>query len=99
MAQCSPSARGSAMRKWPPAVAIAFAMSLLAGTPSPADDRDTCAKESGETAIAACTRAIQSKKFKGRDLAAVYNSRGSAYGSDLDRAIADYTEAIRLDPK
>ena len=33
--------------------------------------------------------------------ASAYNNRGFAYGSkgDYDRAIADYTEAIRLDPK
>jgi len=52
-------------------------------------------------AIIACTRIIQSGEVHGTDLAASYVNRGSRYAGkeDYDRAIADYTEAIRLDPK
>jgi tetratricopeptide (TPR) repeat protein len=69
--------------------------------PAAADDSDTCAKASGDVAIAACSRAIQSRKFSGHNLAVLFKDRGGAYNAkgDLDRAIGDYNEAIRLDAK
>jgi tetratricopeptide (TPR) repeat protein len=62
-----------------------------------ADDVDTCKQVVGDEAIAACTRVIGS----GGDLAWAYVKRGNAYSDkgDLDHAIADYNDAIRLDPK
>ena len=73
----------------------------LAGTPAAADDHDTCQKGSGDPAIAACTRLIASNKFNGSRLSGIYSNRGNKFGAngELDRAVADYTEAIRLDPK
>jgi lipoprotein NlpI len=80
-----------------------LAVVALAGLPTvaAADDADTCAKQSGDVAIAACSRAIASGKFRGEELAAIYVSRGVEYKNKrgLDRAIADYDQAIRLDPK
>jgi lipoprotein NlpI len=66
-----------------------------------ADDVDTCRRASGEAAISACTRAIGSGRWRGPDLAKAFNNRGTAYYAkgDYGRAIADYNEAIRLDPK
>jgi lipoprotein NlpI len=54
-----------------------------------------------EATIIACTQSINSGKWKGRDQAANYTYRGNGYRdkNDLDRAIADFNEAIRLDPK
>jgi tetratricopeptide (TPR) repeat protein len=51
--------------------------------------------------IAACTRQIGSGHFWGHDLAIEHYNRGIAWKAkgDLDRAIADYDQAIRLDPK
>jgi tetratricopeptide (TPR) repeat protein len=51
--------------------------------------------------ISGCTAAIASGKWKDRGLAWAYYNRGNAYRAegDLDRAIADYNEAIRLDRK
>ena len=51
--------------------------------------------------ISACTSIIQSGRETRRNLAIAYYSRGLAYydKGDDDRAIADYNEAIRLDPK
>jgi lipoprotein NlpI len=51
--------------------------------------------------ISGCTAAIQSGRWSGQDLAWAFNNRGLAYQDkhDYDRAIADYDEAIRLDPK
>ncbi len=48
--------------------------------------------------IAACTRNIQSGRFTGRNLAIAFTNRGLAYKrkGQWDRAIADYSEAIRL---
>ena len=48
--------------------------------------------------IAACTRNIQSGRFDGRNLAVAFTNRGRAYKrkGQWDRAIADYSEAIRL---
>ncbi len=39
--------------------------------------------------------------MRGSGLAAVYDNRGTAYGKtgDDDHALADFNEAIRLDPK
>jgi tetratricopeptide (TPR) repeat protein len=53
---------------------------------------------SPELMLNACTAAIESGKWRSK---AAYNNRGNAYYAkkDSDRAIADYTEAIRLDPK
>ena len=66
-----------------------------------ADDAATCEKASGDIAIAACTRAINSGRFRGRNLAFLYNNRCVEYNhkGEHDRAIADCTEAIRFDPK
>ena len=51
--------------------------------------------------IRGCTTLIQSRKRSKQNLAVPYHNRGYAYHSkeNNDRAIADYNEAIRLDPK
>ena len=50
--------------------------------------------------IIACTRNINSGRFTGQNLAIAFTNRGLAYKRKglLDRAIADYDEAIRLKP-
>lgn len=62
---------------------------------------DNCDTLDGDAAIAACTRAIKSGKFKGRNLAIEYFNRGLAYSGkdELDLALADFSAAIQLDPK
>ena len=69
--------------------------------PAAADDRDTCKTASGDVAIEACSRAIASKKHKGRNLSLLHTNRGVEYGAkdDYDRAIADHDLAIKIDPK
>jgi len=56
---------------------------------------------SPEAAISGCTAVINSGREWGRSLSIAYMSRGLAYkaNGDLDRALADYTKAIELDPK
>jgi tetratricopeptide (TPR) repeat protein len=66
-----------------------------------ADDSKICAKESGEIAIEACSRAIKSGRYRGRDLARQYMYRGveRSLKKDYDLALADYGEAVRIDKK
>lgn len=88
-------------------VALAFATAAAVSRPAAADDRQECSKASKDTAaatIAACTRAIQSGQYNGRDLSNLYHQRGyswswTSFADRVDRAFKDYTEAIRLDPK
>ena len=70
--------------------------------PALADDHaNTCKQASGDVAIAACTRAIASGRYAGHDLAKLHYDRAVEYANkgDYDRAIADFSAAIRLDPK
>jgi lipoprotein NlpI len=55
---------------------------------------------SADVMIAACTSVIQSGKLSGQQLASAFNNRGIAYNrkGDYEHAIADYNEAISLDP-
>jgi tetratricopeptide (TPR) repeat protein len=65
-----------------------------------------CWNSSGNRSLRACTRIIESKSlyrkhFGADDLAKVYSNRGVEYGAkgQLTRAIADYTQAIKLNPR
>jgi tetratricopeptide (TPR) repeat protein len=92
---------GIAVSHWWRLVEIMLIASLFASASALADDLQTCAHASGEKALVVCTRAIESNRFRGRQLAIVYFYRGLAYQGkgDHDRAIADYDQAIKLDPK
>jgi tetratricopeptide (TPR) repeat protein len=88
--------------------AIAIAAAMTAGfcsVASAADDRETCKTASGDAAIAACTRAIESKKYAKkkfkRTLSLLYTNRGVEYEikKEFDKAIADGDAAIKVDPK
>src|SRR5271163_85454 len=50
--------------------------------------------------ITGCSNAIKSGTFAGKNLAAAFTSRATAYVAtgDFDRAQADYDRAIKLDP-
>ncbi|MCP3389688.1 tetratricopeptide repeat protein [Bradyrhizobium sp. CCGB12] len=76
---------------------LCFALFVVAG-PAVADDTTRCYTEKGDVKIAACTRAINSGA---RAPAINYNNRGMGYlrKGDNDSAIADYSEAIRINPK
>src|SRR5262249_31531335 len=64
-------------------------------------DWDACKGDDPDRSIAACTRIIQGRGETAKDSAIAHHQRGLSYRSkgDFDRAIADYSEAIRLDPK
>ena len=84
----------------------AFAALLVSGSaiacaaPASAQQRDDCYELSGQPAIDACTREINSGRHRGRNLAIKYTQRGFEYSAigDQDRALADYDQAIRIDP-
>jgi tetratricopeptide (TPR) repeat protein len=59
----------------------------------------SCAQVPAEAAIPFCTRAIESNRYKGHDLAGLYLNRGLRYdyAEDFDRAMKDYDQAIKLD--
>lgn len=89
--------------------ALAGGLALVAATSSPGlaqtqEQIEWCvnkeAVQSPDLQINGCTAVIQSGKWSGKDLAPAFNNRGNAYTrkGDTDRAIADYTQAIRLDP-
>jgi tetratricopeptide (TPR) repeat protein len=83
---------------------LAVGLLLLSGTfesRAAADDSKICARESGEIAIEACSRAIKSGRYKGHDLARQYMYRGveRSLKKDYELALADYGEALRIDKK
>ena len=63
------------------------------------DSAERCFKGEGDAAIAACTQAIRSGRFGGAELASIYDNRAIELRQqgEFDRAIADYTQAIRFD--
>jgi tetratricopeptide (TPR) repeat protein len=86
--------------------AVVFMIALLLPAAASADDLDFCRSDNKTAPVTAaildaCTRLIASGRYTGRDLAGIMLNRGNAYynGQDYPRAIADYDEAIRLDPK
>ena len=81
--------------------AICFAALLVAcAARAAAVDSETCFKETGDVAIAACTRLIESGEFTGNRLAAIYFNRGVTWYEmgDHDRAIQDYNKAVKFNP-
>jgi len=81
-------------------VALQLAIAGLSTTPAAADDLAQCHDASGDVAIAACTRAIQSGRLSALNLATAYNGRGYELllKKEYDRAISDFSEAVRLSP-
>jgi len=87
------------MHRWLHTPAI-FALLAALALPAAADDRRACEQGSGDAAIAACSRLIASGQFEGVELAKLHTDRGVELKrkGDLDGAIADYDQAIRLNP-
>ncbi|HEY2137006.1 MAG TPA: tetratricopeptide repeat protein [Xanthobacteraceae bacterium] len=78
---------------------IMVGSACVATTARADDNADHCFKDDGEAALAACTRAIQSGKFNGATLAALYHDRAIELRQkqEYERAIADYSQAIHID--
>ena len=91
------------------AVTLSVATLVLALVPLPAaaltqEQIDWCINENhtflADGQVMGCTAAIQSDKWRGKDLAWAFNNRGYAYAGkgEYDRAIEDYDQAILLNP-
>ncbi len=85
-------------------VILTWGMLFAAGVLAQSDlDIKQCSSETmpNDERISACTRLIESGKFSSQMMAASYDNRGVAWHrkGDLDRAIADYNEALRLNPQ
>lgn len=66
-----------------------------------ADDVDICRQTNGDESLAACTRLLAAKKLRGGELVNAYLWRGLVYARfkrDYDKAIADYSQALKIDP-
>jgi tetratricopeptide (TPR) repeat protein len=80
------------------AAASVAAFVLAIATVRPDGSIDACFTEQGDAAIAACTHAIRSGGFSGEELATIYDNRAIELRQrgDYDKAIADYSEALRI---
>ena len=87
--------------------ALAFALILTAVFTAPAraqlkQQLDLCASETvtPDVSIGGCTAAIQSGKLTKKFQARAFLNRGLGYAhkNDYDRAIADFSQAVSLDP-
>src|SRR5437899_11554527 len=85
---------------------LATTTTMLPGTiaAQQSDERRRCFASEGvtpERKLDSCTAVIKSGGQTAQWLVAAFNSRGNAHLStrNYDRAIDDYNEAIRLDPK
>src|SRR4051812_32943008 len=81
--------------------ALAFTSTVwLMGGAAAADDLDTCESESGDLAIAACSRAIDSGQYSGRRLAMLLTNRCAEWPDkhENDKAIDDCSRALEIDP-
>jgi tetratricopeptide (TPR) repeat protein len=77
----------------------AFALSSPALAESPKDWAD-CASNEPDRSIAGCDKIIARAKDTKANLAIAYSNRGNDYQSkgEHDKAIADYTQSIELNP-
>ncbi len=74
---------------------------MAAASAARADDWSDCRSPDADTAIAGCTRYLARGARPASQRAVALTVRGDAYRrkNDFERALADQTEAIRLDPK
>jgi len=83
--------------------ALVFALVMLLGTTAAwADDIADCNQtKNSDLRISGCSKLIKSKQLNKKNRASAYTNRGNAYDDkgEFDRAIADYTKAIKLNPK
>lgn len=102
-------ASGEPMRRLRSWLSILLVLPALCVVPAAADDAADCATAAGSDAtIAACTRRIEAGGLDRAELTRTYSNRGLAWlqkggqrpgAVELDRALADFDQTIRLDPR
>jgi len=86
------------------AVVVSFGLAVAGNALAQSDDENwkICGNDASapDLKIAACTAIVQSGQETAENAAIAYYDRGTAYDDkdQLDRAIADYSEAIRIKP-
>jgi tetratricopeptide (TPR) repeat protein len=92
---------GLAMKHIASLIVGTLLMLMLSALTARADDWEVCHTANGDEQISACSNPIASGNLNGHDLVGAYIGRGMARADkgDLDGAIADYNQAIKLDPK
>jgi tetratricopeptide (TPR) repeat protein len=80
---------------------LALAIFALPLTPVAADPLRDCDNPNPEVSLKGCASLIKSGRFRGAQLATVHNNLGVAYanGGDREKAITQFSEAIRINPK
>ena len=97
-APAAPAKKGRSARRAPAAPGQPAAQGAKAGP----KDMAACGQtRDQDLAVAGCSRVIEDAKQKPKGRAAAYYNRGNAHSAkgDHEQAIADYDEAIKLDPK
>ncbi|HZO48113.1 MAG TPA: tetratricopeptide repeat protein [Xanthobacteraceae bacterium] len=82
-------------------VALSMIADAILSPHATADDLDTCIEGPPDQAIPACTRVVQGRATSMKDRVVAHYSRALAYRKKEEnvRAIQDYDQAIKLDPK
>ncbi|MFZ1964098.1 MAG: ankyrin repeat domain-containing protein [Roseiarcus sp.] len=85
-------------------IAQTLGIALMCSVMSPADatDLDDCIQKSGQDAVDACTAVIErGDKESPKDRARAFYDRGIEYANQhaWGKAISDYSEAVKIDPK
>jgi tetratricopeptide (TPR) repeat protein len=88
------------MRRAAWSISLVIVASCALGTPAAADEREICRRQIGDATLDACDRIINSRQYPTRDVADAYINRGQQYYTlrNYNRAAADFTSAIALDP-
>ena len=83
--------------------ALVFALVMMLGTTAAwaGDSADCNQRKNSDLRISGCSKLIKSKRLNKKNRANAYTNRGTAYAKkgEVDRAIADYTKTIALNPK
>lgn len=88
------------MRRAAWSISLGIVVSSMLAMPAAADDRDICRQQIGIATIDACDRIIDSRQYPVKEVAEARINRGQQYYTlrDYNRAVADFTAAIGLDP-
>jgi tetratricopeptide (TPR) repeat protein len=95
---------GRAKRLLPACMLMAVLLPIADARAQTLQDHRWCEGESGATIaqrLDGCSAVIRGGREKGDKLAEIFNNRGVAYRlkGDHERAVADYAQAIKLNPK